>query len=297
MEKVSILIPCYNNEMTICKAIDSCVFQDYPSLEIIVSDNRSIDRTPTLVSYYPQVFYHKTKVNKGGTYNMNGLLKLATGDYLVMLCADDYFTSPKVISYIARIFKAFPEVGFIGRYYYHFLDGFDFPIRTFRSQNPYRSADQWSGLAFRNIPFELKHSMFVETVAPVKELLDKGWDYRIIGWDTVAVRTTKENNGSQVKKVYEHSPIKNWVDLIGKDYEVLTNFVSLIQIKNWGTFKALIREIYLFIKYKPTNLFRVDFWFFSLVSLLAPRFLLKELVWFYKLRIGRHFVKEIKCPK
>jgi len=300
MEKVSILIPCYNAEKTIRKTLLSCIEQNYPYIEILVSDNYSQDKTPKILDnwsfMYPRITYYKNTKNIGGIENMNSLLDLATGDYLVMLCADDYFTSPFVISDMVRIFQHYPSVGFIGRYYYQFLDGHKEPFRAFRSNNPYRSADQWSGLGFRKTDAKLSHNIFVETVDMVKQVLDKKWNYYIMEYDTVAVRSTLGSNGSQNPDCYIQSPLKNWIDLIGKEYSITTSFISLIQIKNWGTYKALLREIWYFIKYRPLNLLRIDFWFFTLLTLFTPIFILKELVNCYKLRIGKYFVKIKEKP-
>ncbi len=291
-KKVSILIPAYNAEKTIGQALDSCITQDCPCLEIIVSDNHSEDHTVDVVENYSQVRLEKGVKNIGGIPNMNKLLKLATGDYVVILCADDFFTNPFVISDIVKIFTDNPKVGYIGRYYYQFID--KEPIRSFRSNNPYRSSDNWSGLAFRKECItKVAHKVFVETTYMVKDILDKGWDYEIIEYDTVAVRSTNGYNGSQNAFCYVDSPIKNWTDLIGKEYSVLTNFVSLIQIKNWGTYKALFREIWYFIKFRPVNILRLDFWFFVLLTLLTPKIILKRAVIVYKNQIGMLLTKEI----
>ena len=284
MEKVSILIPAYNSEKTIAEALDSCFIQSYDNIEIIVSDNNSTDNTVKIVEKHPGIRLSQLPRNIGGINNMNRLIDLATGDYLVMLCSDDYFTDQYVIEEIVRLFNKNPKVGFIGRYYYQFLDGHSKPIRYFRNDNPYRSADQWSGLAFRSDckPFYLSYNIFVETADAVKQILDKGWKYDIIKWSTVAVRSTDGNNGSQDPMCYIQSPLKNWVDLIGAEYSIATSFISLVQIKNWGTYKALFRGIWYFIKYRPLNLLRIDFWFFSLLTLLTPRFILRRLVSLYK---------------
>ena len=284
IDKVSIIIPAYNSEKTIAEALDSCFMQSYDNLEIIVSDNHSTDNTVKIVEKHPGVRLSTLPWNIGGINNMNRLINLATGDYIVMLCSDDYFTDQYVIEEIVRIFKVNPKVGFIGRYYYQFLDGYYKPIRYFRNDNPYRSADQWSGLAFRNIckPFNLSHNIFVETADTVKQVIDKGWDYYIIKWNTIAVRSTNGANGSQNPMCYIQSPLQSWIDLIGTEYSITTSFVSLVQIKNWGTYKAIFREIWYFIKYRPINLLRVDFYFFSLLTLLTPKFILRRLVKLYK---------------
>jgi glycosyltransferase involved in cell wall biosynthesis len=284
MDKVSILIPAYNAETTIAEAIESCLMQLYPNMEIIVADNCSTDGTTDIVERYPQVKLEKSSTNIGGANNLNRLIDLAVGTYMVFLCADDYFASPFVITEIANRFKKNPKLGFIGRYYYQFMDSHKHPIRLFKSDNPYISADNWSGLAFRSMckPFSLSHNYFVETVDLVKQILDKGWEYDIIKWHTIAVRTTNGNNGSQTSVCYITSPLKKWIDLIGNDKEVLTNFISLVQIKNWGTYKALFREIWYFIKYRPVNLLRLDFWFFTLGTLLTPKLILRRMVQLYK---------------
>jgi glycosyltransferase involved in cell wall biosynthesis len=64
--------------------------QDYPRLEIIVSDNCSTDRTAEIVSYYPQVKLIKLPVNIGGIENANYLLNFVNGAYFVFLCAVAY---------------------------------------------------------------------------------------------------------------------------------------------------------------------------------------------------------------
>jgi len=300
MEQVSICIPAYNAEKTIKDTLNSCIIQDYPNIEIIVSDNCSTDNTKEIIKeVYPQVVILEKKITGTATQNGNNAIKHSKGSYIVLMCADDIFTDANIISKIAEIFDSMPKVGYISRYYYQFIDNPRMPIRGFRHNNPYRGADNWSGIAFRRscMPLGLSEEIFVEAAYLVKQIIQKGWDYHILKYDTVAVRTTINNNGSQKPICYIKSPLKNWVDCIGKEHTSLTNFISLIQIKNWGTYKALLREIIYFIRYKPSNIFRLDFWFFSFISLVIPKRLLKNLVLFYKIKIGKHFIKEIKCPK
>ena len=57
-----------------------------------------------------------------------------------------------------------------------------------------------------------------------------------------------------------------------------TNFVGLVQIKNYSSYKNLIREILILIKNRPLNLLNVSFWFFSLGTIVVPRSILKKMV-------------------
>jgi len=48
--KVSIIIPARNEQENIERCVRSCLAQDYPSLEVIVVDDRSTDRTPEILA-------------------------------------------------------------------------------------------------------------------------------------------------------------------------------------------------------------------------------------------------------
>ncbi len=240
--------------------------------------------------------YHRVKLlerNKTGTPSENGnnAISFATGDYIILMCADDVFTNPYVVGDIVKIFQDNPKIGYVGRYYYQFTDNPNIPVRGFRHNNPYRGTDKWSGVAFRAscMPISLSEEIFVEATYLVKDILSRGWDYHIIKYDTIAVRSTMGDNGSQKPFCYIKSPMKNWIDCIGKEYSVLTNFISLIQIKNWGTHKALFREIWYFIKYRPFNILRLDFWFFALIAVLIPKTFLRPFTQGYK----KHFLKYV----
>ena len=49
MSKVSIIIPVYNAEKTLCRCLDSLVVQTYEDVEIILVNDGSVDSSP--VSY------------------------------------------------------------------------------------------------------------------------------------------------------------------------------------------------------------------------------------------------------
>ena len=58
MKKVSIIIPCYNEEKYIVPCLDSIVANDYPKdlLEIIVVDGMSNDGTRAILSQYTEKY-------------------------------------------------------------------------------------------------------------------------------------------------------------------------------------------------------------------------------------------------
>jgi glycosyltransferase involved in cell wall biosynthesis len=293
--RVSILIPAYNCEKTIAEALNSCVSQIYSDLEIIVCDNASTDITTKIVKQYPQVRLEVNPGNIGFTANMEKLIKLATGKFIVFLCADDYFTDEFVIAYTSLHFRRDSSIGYIGRYYYQFLDGDPKPVRVMRTLNPYLSADNPSGLAFRKeaLSGKVGDKPFLEAAVMVKEVLKK-WKYAILPYDVVAVRIKSGDNGSQQSHIYRESPLLNWVKLAGKERTLLTSFVSLVQIRNWSKYRYLLREIWYFIILRPVNLFRTDFWFFVLLTALLPKTILRKLAYWYKKNIGSWTARRIE---
>ena len=72
--KVSVLIPSYNQETVIEQTVMSALTQNYDNLEVVVSDDASVDRTPQILkeiqARYPdrlRIFLHQT--NLGVTRN------------------------------------------------------------------------------------------------------------------------------------------------------------------------------------------------------------------------------------
>ena len=92
--KVSIIIPCYNSEKYLERAVDSALNQSLTEIEIILIDDGSSDKTPTLLQHYKMadnrvhVFTHAK--NKGLGAARNTAVDNATGDYLFFLDSDDY---------------------------------------------------------------------------------------------------------------------------------------------------------------------------------------------------------------
>jgi glycosyltransferase involved in cell wall biosynthesis len=99
--KVSILIPTYNQAQYIKQAIDSALGQDYPNLEVIVSDDASTDETKNIVEQYQdeRLKYYRNEKNIGRVANYRKLLyEYATGDYVLTLDGDDYLILTDAIS-------------------------------------------------------------------------------------------------------------------------------------------------------------------------------------------------------
>lgn len=99
MYKVSVIIPAYNQEKLVIKAIESVPTRD--DVEVIVIDDGSSDNTWNNLVDYAKENENKNLVllynqeNKGVAYTVNKGYDNAKGLYVVLLGSDDYFYTDK----------------------------------------------------------------------------------------------------------------------------------------------------------------------------------------------------------
>lgn len=92
MVKISIIIPTYNRYDMLCEAIDSVLMQKDVLVEVIVVDDCSTDETKDILKRYPMVSYYRNEKNLGpGGSRRKGFLS-ATGDFVIFLDDDDFYT-------------------------------------------------------------------------------------------------------------------------------------------------------------------------------------------------------------
>ena len=87
---VTIVIPAYNHAKYLKQAIDSILNQDYPNIELIVLDDGSTDNTLDLLKSYGNLFVWERHENTGQANTLNKGWKMAKGDILSYLSADDF---------------------------------------------------------------------------------------------------------------------------------------------------------------------------------------------------------------
>jgi glycosyltransferase involved in cell wall biosynthesis len=91
--KVSIGIPTFNRGIGLMKTVESVLRQDYPNLEVIISDNASTDNTNTLCHEISlndsRIKYIRQSSNQGPTANFREVLARSSGDYFMWLGDDD----------------------------------------------------------------------------------------------------------------------------------------------------------------------------------------------------------------
>ena len=91
MEKVSVIIPAYNEEKIIQKTIEAYKAQKYPFCEIIVVANNSTDRTYEIAKKYADNALNLGAI--GVSCARNEGVKVATGNILVFSDADSIISN------------------------------------------------------------------------------------------------------------------------------------------------------------------------------------------------------------
>lgn len=117
---VSILMTAYNRELYIADAIESVLSSSYTNFELIITDDRSTDRTVEIAHSYAakdsRVKVYLNETNLGDYPNRNKAASYAKGKYIKYVDADDmlyYYGLEVMVNFTER----FPEAGFgLGAY-------------------------------------------------------------------------------------------------------------------------------------------------------------------------------------
>lgn len=113
---LTIAIPTYNGSATIRVMMDILMPQCDSRVEIIVSDNCSMDTTPEIIKYYkekyPFIKYVRNQINIGADANFLQCMRLATGKYIYLLSDDDVLMEG-ALSYILDYLARYPDVGLV----------------------------------------------------------------------------------------------------------------------------------------------------------------------------------------
>jgi glycosyltransferase involved in cell wall biosynthesis len=120
--RISVVIPLYNKQAYVERAVASVLQSAYPAHEVIVIDDGSTDDGPQRVSAMgdPRVRLIR-QPNGGVSAARNRGISAARGDYVAFLDADDYWT-PQYLSAIADLIARFPQCGLHATHFYHFRD-------------------------------------------------------------------------------------------------------------------------------------------------------------------------------
>lgn len=104
--KISVIVPVYNCEKYLEKCVNSIVKQKHNDLEIILVNDGSLDKSGEICDYLLnrdsriRVLHQK---NSGVSNARNEGIKIATGDYITFVDADDYLENDYIYSEAVNI--------------------------------------------------------------------------------------------------------------------------------------------------------------------------------------------------
>jgi glycosyltransferase involved in cell wall biosynthesis len=112
--RVDVIVPCYNYGDVLEACVSSVLTQQDVDVRVLVMDDASSDTTEAvgsrLAAADPRVEYRRHAVNRGHIATYNEALAMLTGDFCVLLSADDMLT-PGALRRATRVMEAHPEVG------------------------------------------------------------------------------------------------------------------------------------------------------------------------------------------
>lgn len=115
---VTVICLCYNHANFVIEALESVLNQTYSNVELLIADDFSTDNSVKVIEnwlkQHPEIPFIVNIKNQGNTKTFNKCLKLAKGEYIIDLAADDVLK----LDCIANQLKGFEEtshknVGFI----------------------------------------------------------------------------------------------------------------------------------------------------------------------------------------
>jgi glycosyltransferase involved in cell wall biosynthesis len=94
-DKVSVIIPNYNNEIFLKNVISKILDNTYNNIEIIVVDDKSTDNSLNIIKQFEsdKIRILENEENSGTYYSRNRGILMSKGEYILVVDGDDYIDS------------------------------------------------------------------------------------------------------------------------------------------------------------------------------------------------------------
>lgn len=201
--EVSIIIPAYNREHCLARALDSIRIQELDSYEILLGDDASTDGTIALAKQKcPEIRIFSLPENKGAAAARNVAAAQARGRWIALLDSDDEWLPGKLAMQLAYL-REHPEVGVCACG--HELRLRDGGIRHFPGRNPtsWTRSLAWAQ-SFHGASTPIIRAEIWKDVGPQDESLRvlEDWD-----WMLRAARKTRVHVLPEMAtRIYENAP-------------------------------------------------------------------------------------------
>lgn len=116
---VTLILLTYNQEDFVEDAVKSVIKQDYENLEVIISDDNSVDKTFKIISDTikltssgKNIILNRNEKNLGLTAHFNKVLRMANGEIIVVAAGDD-ISLPNRVARSVEILLEHQDVSFV----------------------------------------------------------------------------------------------------------------------------------------------------------------------------------------
>lgn len=281
---VSILVPVYNREKLVQRAIESAINQTYENIEIIAVDNQSTDKTYEVLKEYSKKYsnikVYQNKKNIGPVRNWKKCLEYSSGEFIKILFSDDWIDET-FIAKCMEILLAHDDVGFVFSGTEIFHEGTGQKVETYINGNTgLYNTKRFAKGSLLGGPFPVSPGCALFRILDVENNLvleisnDLGLDFKKLGAGNdlllFLLTASKYHYFGYISEVLSHfgayndsitisndlslyywTAKKYFVNNFVKDKNLRREFYSklwLVNIKNKGKFKQLlnINEIDIF---------------------------------------------------
>lgn len=220
-DRVSIVIPSYNNASYIAKTVESVINQDYRNIELIIIDDGSSDNSVTIIeslrercqSRFPR-FEFRYRNNRGLSATLNEALSWMSGRFVAVLDSDDMMFPNKTRVLVSHLADANDLVGVFGGAKIvdsedRIIDDKVFPDRTysfrdilFRDKHLTSSAGLWRLDAVRQVGGYV-NGMYIEDWYMWLRLTEQGKMLKRISLPLILYRQHANNMSGNALKMLE----------------------------------------------------------------------------------------------
>jgi glycosyltransferase involved in cell wall biosynthesis len=113
---VTLVVATLNRPEYLRETLSSVLAQDYPNLDILVSDNGSHDETPavaqSLIKDDPRVRFRSNRETVPIHEHFTQCLQAARGEYFILLCDDDHI-NPRFVSELVNVARRHRDVNVV----------------------------------------------------------------------------------------------------------------------------------------------------------------------------------------
>lgn len=254
MMLVSIIIPCYNAELFLSATLESVLTQTHKNWECIIIDDNSSDNSRQIAqnfcNIYPEKFHLLTNPRKGACAARNEGLRVAKGEFIQFLDADDLLSPRKLELQIAHASSRRVKVVFGGWNFYSTQRG-NTPNSHYPLFNDFETPlelllTMWEKGLFLQTACYLTHKSLLENIK-WNESLERNQDgefFARVLLSTKEVRYVPETNISYRKENIESISTTTTYRKIYSAYESYLSYKSIVLMAydSERTRKALSRH-------------------------------------------------------